>query len=138
MILFVGLRALLCVQRLVRAVVAVVAERCELLGGHADVIEGLAFRIALGTEPRAGELDVPRSGVRSLLEHLHIVDPETSVELNGKGGNSKILTFLRSSGALVDPDLGVRDDKSIVEELIVLVCTCHDSFSFAIGISALW
>lgn len=114
------------VLRLVHTVVAVVAEDRELFLRHPDVIELLALRVALGAKEGAGELDVPSAGVSRLLVDLHIVDPERTVHLERKRGDSIVLPFLDRGGALVEPDLGVGDDESITEELIVLIGTLHD------------
>lgn len=114
------------VLRLVHTVVAVVAEDRELILRHPDVIELATLGIALGAEEGAGELDVPRTRIGGLVEHLHVVDPERPVDLEGQGGDAVILTFLGGFGALVEPDLGIRDDEAIAEELIVLVRALHD------------
>lgn len=118
-----GIGALL---RFVHTVVAIIAKDGELLLTHANMIKLFSVRIALGAEERAGELDVPSAGVGSLLEDLHIVDPERTVHLERKRGDSIVLPFLDRGGALVEPDLGVGDDESITEELIVLIGTLHD------------
>lgn len=123
----VGVGRVLClVLSLVHTVVAVVAEDRELLMRHPDVVELLALRVALGAEEGTGELDVPSAGVGSLLEDLHVVDPERTVHLERESGDSIVLPFLDRGGALVEPDLGVGDDESITEELIVLIGTLHD------------
>ncbi len=93
---------------------------------HPDVIEPLALRVALGAAEGAGELDVPSAGVGSLLEDLNVVDPERTVDLEREIGDAIVLPFLGGRGALVEPDLGVRDDEAVAEELIVLVRELHD------------
>lgn len=118
-----GIGALL---RFVHTVVAIIAKDGELLLTHANMIKLFSVRIALGADEGAGELDVPSAGVGSLLEDLHVVDPERTVHLERESGDAIVLPFLDRGGALVEPDLGVGDDESITEELIVLIGTLHD------------
>lgn len=115
------------ILRLVHAIIAVVAEDGELFLRHSNVVELASLGIALGAEEGARELDVPSAGFGGLVEHLHVVDPERTVDLKGEGGNAIVLTLLSRLGALIEPDLGVRDDEAIAEELIVLVRALHDS-----------
>lgn len=118
-----GIGALL---RFVHTVVAIIAKDGELLLTHANMIKLFSVRIALGAEEGAGELDVPSAGVGSLLEDLHVVDPERTVHLERESGDSIVLPFLDRGGALVQPDLGIGDDEAVAEELIVLIGTLHD------------
>lgn len=122
----VGLRDASLGLCLVHTVIAVVAEGRELLGTHADVIEGLALGILDGSKEGAGELDVPRTRIGILVEDLDVVDPQAFVELDGKGRHSVVLTLLRSGG-LVQPDLAVGDHESVEEGLATLDGALHDS-----------
>ena len=110
---------------LAKPIIAVVAQRGELVIAHAHMVEPLAIRILPSLEVGSRKLNaVLRLRLVGVLEDLDIVQPQRVVQLNGQGSDTIVLAFW-ALVALIEPNLAVRDDQALAKKLIVLRGTLH-------------